>query len=174
MTLDQPDSAKSHAVPAGVATTRGRSRRWLRRTAMVIAASIRLPPDTGSTPWTSTASATRTGWHRFDLDHQTSQLLEFIMALRLERPVVVGHSSGAAIAAAATLRNPQAVGGLMFLDGDALATGAGSRSPLTHMFIEPYRTTLRLAVRSATLVEAVYRKACGPGCPQLDAAGIDQ
>src|SRR5437879_1985941 len=111
----------------------------------------------------------------FDLDHQTSQLLEFIKALHLERPIVVGHSSGAAIVAAATLRDPQAVGGLMFLDGDGLATGAGARTPLTNLLIDPYRTTLlRLVVRSDTLVQAVYRRACGPGCPKLDAAGIDQ
>lgn len=111
----------------------------------------------------------------FDLQHQTSQLLEFVQALHLEQPIVVGHSSGAAIAAAATLRNPKAFGGLMFLDGDGLATGAGERTPLTRLFIEPYRTTLlRLASRSDTLVQQVFRKACGPRCPRLDAVGIDQ
>ncbi|WP_216893755.1 alpha/beta fold hydrolase [Nocardia alni] len=111
----------------------------------------------------------------FDLDHQTSQLLEFIQALRLERPIVVGHSSGAAIVAAATLRNPEAVGGLMFLDGDGLSSGAGARSPVTKLLIDPYRTTLlRLAVRSDTLVQTAYRSACGPSCPKLDASGIDQ
>lgn len=240
MTLDQPDSTESEAVPAGAATARGRARRWLRRTVMAIAASIvaatafsfgynAATPDRAAAPigsayvqtgdistryrqwgdkgtpivlvhgfiesadtWQYVAARLAAAGHRvyaldldgfgythrvgpFDLDHQTSQLLEFITALHLEHPVVVGHSSGAAIAASATLRNPQAVGGLMFLDGDALATGPGSRSPLTHMFIEPYRTTLlRLALRSDTLVEAVYRRACGPGCPRLDAAGIDQ
>ncbi len=111
----------------------------------------------------------------FDLDHQTSQLLDFIRALRLERPTLIGHSSGAAIVAAATLRTPQAVGGLMFLDGDGLASGAGARSPMTKLLINPYRTTLlRLAVRSDTVVRTAYRSACGSNCPMLDASGIEQ
>jgi len=43
------------------------------------------------------------------------------------------------------------------------------------LFIDPYRTTaLRLAVRSDTLIQTVYRRACGQGCPRLDASGIDQ
>jgi pimeloyl-ACP methyl ester carboxylesterase len=242
MTLDQPDSTESEVGPAGAATAtaRGRARRWLWRTAVVIAALIvaatvfsfgynaatpnRALPPIGSTyvqtgdistryrqwgdngtpivlvhgfiesadTWQYLAPRLAAAGHRvyaldldgfgythraapFDLDHQTSQLLEFIQALHLERPIVIGHSSGAAIAAAATLRTPQAVGGLMFLDGDGLATGAGARTPLTQLLIEPYRTTLlRLAVRSDTLVETVYRRACGPGCPKLDASGIDQ
>ena len=42
MTLDQPDSTESEVGPAGeaTATARGRARRWLWRTAVVIAALI--------------------------------------------------------------------------------------------------------------------------------------
>src|SRR3989440_13074792 len=54
---------------------------------------------------------------RPDLDHQGRQLLPFLHALRLDRPVLAAHSSGAAIAAEATLRAPARVGGLLFLDG---------------------------------------------------------
>ena len=111
----------------------------------------------------------------FDLEHQATQLLDFLSALHLARPVLVGHSSGAAIIAAAALRTPSAVGALMFLDGDGLNTGAGARNPLINLFINPYRTTvLRLVVRSDTLVRTIYSSACGKGCPRLDAAGIDQ
>ena len=39
--------------------------------------------------------------------------------MHLERPLVVGHSSGAAVAAAVALAAPT-VGGVMFLDGDGL------------------------------------------------------
>jgi pimeloyl-ACP methyl ester carboxylesterase len=107
-------------------------------------------------------------------DDQARQLLAFLAALGLDRPVLVGHSSGAAIVAEATLRAPDRVGGLMLLDGDALATGAGARSPTRHLVIDPYRTTLlRLALRSDALVRSVYQQQCGPACPRLDAAGVD-
>ena len=88
--------------------------------------------------------------------------------------MLVGHSSGAAVVVEAALRAPQRVGGLLLLDGDALATGAGARSPLRHLVLPPFRTTLlRLAVGSDAVVRAVYGSQCGPRCPQLDAAGLD-
>jgi pimeloyl-ACP methyl ester carboxylesterase len=111
----------------------------------------------------------------FDLTHEATQLLDFLAALHLDRPILVGHSSGAAIVAAATLRAPASVGAVMFLDGDALATGAGQKNALTNLFIQPYRTTLlRLAVRSDALIRTIYSATCGPTCPRLDAAGIEQ
>ena len=110
----------------------------------------------------------------FTAEHQATQLLDFIAALHLHRPVLVGHSSGAAIVAMAALRKPAALGGIMFLDGDALDTGAGAKSPFTRLFINPYRTTvLRLLVRSDAFVRGVYGAACGSSCPPLDARGID-
>ncbi|WP_088288643.1 alpha/beta fold hydrolase [Kineosporia sp. A_224] len=110
----------------------------------------------------------------YDLDHATRQLLGLLDALGLERPVLVGHSSGAAVVVEAALRAPQRVGGLMLLDGDALATGAGARSPVRYAVLPPYRTTLlRLAVGSDAVVRGVYGGQCGPRCPRLDAAGID-
>ena len=111
---------------------------------------------------------------RPDLDHQVRQLLAFLDALGLDRPVLAAHSSGAAVAAEATLRAPGRVGGLLFLDGDALATGAGQRSPARLLAVDPYRTTvLRLAVRSDTVIRSVYERQCGPRCPPLRAADID-
>ncbi|WP_323747859.1 alpha/beta hydrolase [Catenulispora rubra] len=111
----------------------------------------------------------------FDVGHQARQLEAFIEALHLDKPLLVGHSSGAAVAALATLDKPGDVSGIMFLDGDGLATGAGQKTPLTHLFLNPYRTTLmRLAIRSDTVVRAIYGATCGSGCPKLDAAGLDQ
>ena len=111
----------------------------------------------------------------FDGGHQARQRDAFIEALHLVRPVLVGHSSGAAVAARARLDKPGDVGGVMFLDGDGLATGAGQKTPLTHLFLNPYRTTLmRLAIRSDTVVRAIYGATCGSACPKLDAAGLDQ
>jgi pimeloyl-ACP methyl ester carboxylesterase len=110
--------------------------------------------------------------------HFAQQLLGFLDAMHLggtrDRPVLVAHSSGAASAAEATLRAPDRIGGLMFLDGDALATGAGSRSPARHLMIPPYRISLlRLALRSDWIIRSVFSQQCGPSCPGLDRAGVD-
>lgn len=111
----------------------------------------------------------------FDVGHQARQLDAFIEALHLDHPVLVGHSSGAAVAALAVLDKPADASGLMFLDGDGLATGAGQKTPMTHLFLNPYRTTLmRLAIRSDSVIRAIYGATCGPTCPELDAAGLDQ
>jgi pimeloyl-ACP methyl ester carboxylesterase len=111
----------------------------------------------------------------FDVGHQARQVDAFIEALHLDKPLLVGHSSGAAVSALAVLDKPADASGIMFLDGDGLATGAGQKTPFTHLFLNPYRTTLmRLAIRSDTVVRAIYNATCGPTCPKLDAAGLDQ
>lgn len=110
----------------------------------------------------------------FTLDHQVRQLLEFLEAMRLDRPVLVGHSSGAAAVAEAVLRAPGRAGALMFLDGDALATGAGPGPAAPYLLIPPYRITmLRLVLRSGWLIRTIYSAQCGPSCPPLSAAGVD-
>lgn len=110
----------------------------------------------------------------YDLDHATRQLLALLDAQDVDRAVLVGHSSGAAVVVEAALRAPDRLAGVVLLDGDALATGAGARSPVRYVVRPPWRTTaLRLAVRSDTLVRSVYGGQCGPRCPPLDAAGVD-
>jgi pimeloyl-ACP methyl ester carboxylesterase len=109
----------------------------------------------------------------FNVDHEARQLLTFLDALRLERPILVAHSSGAAVAAEVVLRAPHRAGGLMFLDGDALSGGAGP-GRTRHLLLPPFRTTLlRLAVRSDWFIRTVYSAQCGPGCARLDAAGVE-
>jgi pimeloyl-ACP methyl ester carboxylesterase len=111
----------------------------------------------------------------YTLDHQTRQLLSFLDAMRLDRPVLVAHSAGAATAAEAVLRAPGRAGGLMFLDGDALKGGAGPGPAVRYVVLPPYRTTLlRLVVRSDWLIGAIYSSQCGPACPRLDAAGLEE
>jgi pimeloyl-ACP methyl ester carboxylesterase len=65
-------------------------------------------------------------------------LQETERALGIERPVVVGHSLGAATAVAAALADPEAVRGIVLLDGDALAGGNGW---VARLALEPYVTS---------------------------------
>ncbi|WP_084316763.1 alpha/beta fold hydrolase [Actinospica robiniae] len=112
--------------------------------------------------------------------HLTTQVMDFIAAMHLVRPVLVGHSSGAAVAAAVALAEPGNVGGVMFLDGDGLplsGTADGGRDSAGFGFgiPQPYRTTLlRLVLRSDDMIRLIYTETCGTRCPVLDEAGIDQ
>jgi pimeloyl-ACP methyl ester carboxylesterase len=115
----------------------------------------------------------------YTVDHFTRQLLGFLSAMHLggpdERPLLVGHSSGAAVVAEAALRAPGRIGRVMLLDGDALDTGAGPPSALTYLLIDPYRTSLlRIGLGTDWLIRSLYDSQCGPACPPLDAAGVDQ
>ena len=116
----------------------------------------------------------------YDTAHLTSQVLDFIKVMHLQRPIVVGHSSGAAVAAAVALAAPDSVGGVMFLDGDALpldgtANGGQDTSGTGIWLPQPYRTTLlRLVLRSDFAIRAIYTETCGPRCPALTEAGIEQ
>lgn len=112
--------------------------------------------------------------------HVTTQVVDFIAAMHLVRPVLVGHSSGAAVAAAVALAEPGNVGGVMFLDGDGLplsgTANAGRASAGFGLSIpQPYRTTLlRLVLRSDAAIRLIYEETCGPRCPELTEAGIEQ
>ncbi len=111
----------------------------------------------------------------YTVDHQTRQLLAFLDALRIDRPVLVGHSAGAAVVAEAVLRAPHRAGGLLFLDGDALSTGAGPPAAMRYIVQPPYRITLlRTFIRSGWLIRRIYASQCGPSCAPLDDAGVDQ
>ncbi|MDF2255034.1 alpha/beta fold hydrolase [Streptantibioticus ferralitis] len=114
----------------------------------------------------------------YTVDHLTRQLLGFLDAMHLggpgRRPLLVGHSSGAAMVAKAALRAPGRIGGLMLLDGDALDTGAGSPPAFRYVLLDPYRTSLlRLGLSSDSLIRGLYNSRCGPGCPALDSRGVD-
>jgi pimeloyl-ACP methyl ester carboxylesterase len=116
----------------------------------------------------------------YNTTHLASQVLEFIAAMRLDRPILVGHSSGAAVAAAAAPRAPERIAGVMFLDGDGLplsgsADGGRSTAGPGIPLPQPYRTTLlRLVLRSDTVIRLVYAETCGPTCPPLTEAGVVQ
>ena len=121
---------------------------------------------------------TGTGYSRpsapFDARHLADQLIAFLTAKGLtgsDAPVLVGHSSGAAVAGMAALRGNHVAAGVVFLDGDATPLAVPSFAGA--LLINPYRTTiLRLALSSAWLIRRIYSSQCGPACPRLTTAGV--
>jgi pimeloyl-ACP methyl ester carboxylesterase len=112
----------------------------------------------------------------YSVEHLAAQLLGFLDAMHLggpgePRPLLVGHSLGAGIAAEATLEQPSRMGGIMFLDGDGLPYEGGG-SFFEKLIVPPYRTTMiRLFLSTDSLVRKIYDDSCAPGCPPMD---VDQ
>ncbi|NUR63671.1 MAG: alpha/beta hydrolase [Catenulispora sp.] len=107
----------------------------------------------------------------YTTQHMAAQLSGLVTALGIDHPILVGHSSGAAVAAEAVLDSPATYSGLMFLDGDALPIP----SPGVTWLLGPLRTSaLRLVLRSDWAIRSIYAAQCGPACPRLDKAGIDR
>ena len=103
----------------------------------------------------------------YTMAHWLPLLQGFEHRLRLARPVLVGHSLGAGVAAAEGLARPGDVAGVVLLDGDALAFG-GSRGWLADLLVYPYYTAIyRIVTGSDWLVGRVLRNAWGPNAPHL-------
>jgi len=111
----------------------------------------------------------------FTVSHFAAQVLGFVKAMGLtgkNAPVLVGHSSGAAVVGRAAIEGGRRIAGVMFLDGDAEPLGAPPF--LRYVVIEPYRTTLlRLGLSSDSVIRAIYDSQCGPRCPALTHAGVE-
>ncbi|MFL6110128.1 MAG: alpha/beta fold hydrolase [Catenulispora sp.] len=108
----------------------------------------------------------------YTTQHLAAQLTGLVTTLNIDHPVLVAHSSGAAVAAEAALESPHAFSGLMFLDGDALPI---PHPPGVTWILGPLRTSaLRLVLRSDWAIRSVYAAECGPACPKLDAAGVER
>lgn len=125
---------------------------------------------------------TGTGYSAPSTDYSTArmaaQLLAFLRVMGLtgaDAPVLVGHSMGASVAGLAAVQGgADAVREVVFLDGDALPF-AGGAGLLGYLLIDPYRTSLlRLALSQDWLIKSAYNANCGPLCPPLDAAGVQQ
>jgi pimeloyl-ACP methyl ester carboxylesterase len=98
----------------------------------------------------------------------------FERRLGIRRPLLVGHSLGAGVAAADALGHPQLVGGIVLLDGDALPFGGG-RSWLAHILVYPwFDAALRVATSSDWVVGRIVRNAWGPGGPKPSHATLAQ
>ena len=108
----------------------------------------------------------------YGLDGFTAEVTAFVRHFGLRRPLLVGHSLGAAVALSAA--QELAVGGVVLADGDGLSEGGGSGF-LRHLIVEPYRTAaFRIVLGSDWAVRRILQRAYGPLHPHLDHAEIEQ
>ncbi|HZU14255.1 MAG TPA: alpha/beta hydrolase [Chloroflexota bacterium] len=101
----------------------------------------------------------------YTLAADTAQVAALIHRLHLHKPIVVGHSTGAAIAARLALTHPRLLGGIVMLDGDGTASGGGP-AWVHALIVDPYfNAVFQLLTRHPSLLDGVWEKACGPRCP---------
>lgn len=112
----------------------------------------------------------------YSAEHLADQVVAFLRAEQLtgsNAAILVGHSAGAADVGIAAVRAPDAVRGVVFLDGDATSLNVPTFL-LAPLMLDPFRTSLlRLALGSDSLIRTIYDSQCGPTCPQLSAQGVD-
>ena len=101
----------------------------------------------------------------YTMAHWLRLVQGFEQHLHIKRPVLVGHSLGAGVAAAAGLAHPKDVAGIVLLDGDALAFG-GNHGWLADLLVYPYYTALyRIVTGSDWIVGRAVRNAWGSNAP---------
>jgi pimeloyl-ACP methyl ester carboxylesterase len=110
----------------------------------------------------------------YTMAHWLQLLQGFEGHLHLERPLLVGHSLGAGVAAAAALAQPHRVAGVVLLDGDALAFG-GNHAWLPDVLVYPYYTALyRILSGSDWVVGRILRNAWGSNPPSFPRATLSE
>jgi pimeloyl-ACP methyl ester carboxylesterase len=97
----------------------------------------------------------------------------FEKRLGLHRPVLVGHSLGAAVAVADARRYPDGPAGIVLLDGDAISAG-GAPAWLSKLLVGPWFTSL---YRIATSSDWIFRRGLAgayPNHPAFTRRFLDQ
>jgi pimeloyl-ACP methyl ester carboxylesterase len=99
------------------------------------------------------------------------QVQAFCKALGLKKPIVVGHSLGAAVAAELARRGVASK--IVLVDGDALRSGGPPSWLSTALVKSPFFTTIyRFLLRSPWAVKRILANAYGPKHPTFDGAEI--
>ncbi|HEY2541706.1 MAG TPA: alpha/beta hydrolase [Gaiellaceae bacterium] len=104
-----------------------------------------------------------------------TQLVDgFARRLKLHRPLLVGHSLGAAVVVSEATAAPKSVSGIVLLDGDALP-GGGAAAWLSHLLLAPWFTSAyRIATGWDWLFRRGLRTAWGPSAPPFAKAFVDE
>jgi len=97
----------------------------------------------------------------------------FAQRLGIQRPLVVGHSLGAAVAIGYARAYPRDNSGIVLLDGDALSAGTGG-SWVRRLLVNPFYTSaFRLLSQSDWVARWALKEAYGAYLPPLDSVTID-
>jgi pimeloyl-ACP methyl ester carboxylesterase len=107
------------------------------------------------------------------LQEWSDQVQEFAKTLQLEKPLVVGHSLGAAVAVEEARRG--VASRAVLLDGDALRSGAPPKVLRTLLVHTPFFTTAyRLLINWDWIVRRVLKNAYGPHGPGIDGSEVNR
>ena len=110
----------------------------------------------------------------YTLAHWAELVRGFEQRLGLHRPVLVGHSLGAAVVVLLAAGRPGSTRGIMLLDGDA-RPGGGGASFLSHLLVPPWYTSIyRIATDWDWLLREGLRGAWGTGTPPFSKAFIEE
>ena len=110
----------------------------------------------------------------YDLTAWLGEVEGFERALGISRPVLVGHSLGAATVVGEALRHPQSLRGIVLLDGDALRDG-GLPGWAGHLALDPWFTALyRIVTGWDYLFRRGLHQAYGPNGPPITHAEIER
>ena len=100
------------------------------------------------------------------LKNEAAMVDGFLRTLRLRRPILVGHSLGAAVVGDVALEHQRDVSEVIFADGDGLKLGVGPRWLPSAILLSPYVTTLlRIGSRWTWADKRFIQMTCGPECP---------
>jgi pimeloyl-ACP methyl ester carboxylesterase len=112
----------------------------------------------------------RSGTYR--LGDWQRQLDAFMRVLRIGPALLVGHSLGAGVVAAQAIAHPARTSGIVFVDGDGLATGGGP-AILRDLVVDPYRTAaFRIVKGWDWAMRTIIREAYSPEKVHIGAAEI--
>ena len=105
------------------------------------------------------------------LQHWGDQVQAFCKGLGLTKPIVVGHSLGAAVAV--ELARREVASRIVLLDGDALRSGGPPHVVTEALVKSPFFTTIyRFLLRSPWAVKRLIENAYGPNHPPITNAEI--
>ena len=100
------------------------------------------------------------------------QLDAFMRALGIGRALLVGHSLGAGVVAAQAIAHPARTSGIVFVDGDGLASGGGP-AILRDLIVDPYRTSAIRIIRGWDwAMRTIIREAYSPEKVHIGAAEL--
>lgn len=110
----------------------------------------------------------------YGLADQTELVAGLVRALRLDRPVLVGHSLGAAVVGSVALAHPDLVGGVIFADGDALPfRSSDAGGPPGWFFHLPWVVSGYRAATTDAVGGRIIRSSCGSRCDGYSPALVE-